>query len=121
MQFIEDEEALGLPHPAEPDIAPSVPSRPFPFLKLPREIRDSIYYYALTRPDTGPSVTPRHICYIQHRWSALSSPTYWGTEKSTRLFRVNRQVSDESLELFYSSFPFYFPQYVDLALVDATL
>ena len=118
MQFIEDEEALSS---AEPVAAPPVPSHPFPFLKLPREIRDSIYYYALTRPDTGPTVTPTRICYVHHKASTPSSTAHWGTEKSTRLFRVNRQVSDEALEVFYSCFPFHFPQSVDVALVNATL
>ncbi len=50
MEFVENEEALGLLGPAELDVVPPVPSEPFPFLKLPREIRDSIYYYALIRP-----------------------------------------------------------------------
>jgi len=34
---------------------------------------------------------------------------------------VNRQVSDEALEMLYSSFSFHFPNYVDVALVNATL
>ncbi len=120
MEFIENEEALGL-CPAEPDAASSVPSEPFPFLKLPREIRDSIYYYALLHPNTGPTVNPTDICFMRHQEPDRYSTAYWGTEKSTHLFRVNRQVSDEALEMFYSSFSFHFPNYVDVALVNATL
>ena len=52
---------------------------------------------------------------MDRKGSALDSTVYWGTEKSTRLFRVNRQVSDEALKIFYSSFPFYFPQWIDVA------
>ena len=115
MQSLEDEEAPGLPCSAGLDVAPSVPSQPFPFLKLPREIRDLIYHYA---PLRGPTVTPIAISYML--W-ILSLTVYWGTEKSTRLFRTNRQVSTESSEMFYSSFPFHFPQTVDIALVNATL
>ncbi len=32
-----------------------------------------------------------------------------------------RQISNEALELFYSTYPFHFPQSVDVALVNATL
>ncbi len=121
MQFLNDEEAFSLSCLAEPDISAPVISKPFPFLKLPREIRDSIYNYALIRPNTGRTVSPTHICYVDHKASAMSSRVYWGTEKATRLFRVNRQVSHEALAIFYSSFPFYFPQWVDVGLVKATL
>lgn len=121
MPFIEHQEALGLPCPADANVAPSIPFQPFPFLKLPREIRDSIYYYALIRPDTVRSAIPLHISSVQPRVSNPSRTAYGGTEKSTRLFRVNHQVSDEALELFYSSFPLYLPHYLDVALVNATL
>jgi hypothetical protein len=106
--------------------AQSVPSQPFPVLKLPREIRNSIYYYALLRPRNGPSVNPTHICYFHPNVPADSASKpywtpYWGTKESTRLFLVNRQISNEALELFYSTYPFHFPQSVDVALVNATL
>jgi len=119
MDFIDKEEAR---RPAQPNLAPPIPTHPFPLLKLPREIRDSIYSYALIRPDTGPSVSPTHICFMHHKASSPHvSTSYWGTEKSTRLFRLSRQVSIEALEVFYSTFPFHFPQTIDVALVNATL
>lgn len=84
-------------------------------LELPREIRDSIYYYALPHPSpprTGPAADR---CQINP--SERSARTYWGTERNTRLFRVNHQVSAEALEVFYSSFRFVFPPFVDVPLI----
>lgn len=122
MQFIEDDEALSHPPPASPHSTPPVPSQPFPFLTLPREIRDLIYHYALLRPKTGPGITPSHICAFRPQPDIVAEQyIYWGTEKSTRLFLVNRQFSYEALKLFYSSYPFNFAQTVDVALVNATL
>lgn len=93
-------------------ITPSGQLQPFPFLQLPRELRDSIYYYALLRPGHYVNRSPVHICSLDDHVSWKSSDYYWGTEKSTRLFRVNHQVSDEALEVFYSRFPFHFPPWV---------
>ena len=94
--------------------------QPFPFLKLPSEIRDIIYYYAQGQLHSGSSVIPTYICYMNHNSSppCLSS-SYWGTEKSTRLFRVNRQVSAEALEVFYSTFEFHFPQTMKIESIEA--
>jgi len=75
MEFIENEEALGL-CPTEPDAASSVTSEPFPFLKLPREIRDSIYYYALLHPNTSPTVNPTDICFMRHQEPDRHSTAY---------------------------------------------
>ena len=89
--------------------APPEPKRPFPFLKLPRELRDQVYYYALLRPPDKPVLRAccaaarlNTVCLWQER-----SRVYWGTERSTRLFRVSHQVSVEALEAFYSRFPFH--------------
>lgn len=46
---------------------------------------------------------------------------YWGMEKSTCLFRVNRQVSAETSEIFYSVFPFQFSQSISIKMVSAIL
>lgn len=119
MGYSENEEDQ---QPAQGQVTQPVPSQPFPFLKLPREIRDSIYYYALLRPDTGPEVGPAHICFIHHKPSSrLISPPYWGTEESTRLFRVNHQVYSEASEMFYSTFPFHFPHTINIASVHNAL
>ena len=42
-------------------------------------------------------------------------------EKSTCLFRVNRQVSAEASEIFYSAFPFHFSQSISIEKVSAIL
>ncbi|KAL8702853.1 MAG: hypothetical protein Q9201_003994, partial [Fulgogasparrea decipioides] len=123
--FIEEEETLYLIPSVSPTPITPIPSQPFRLLKLPREIRDSIYYYALLRPRNGPSVHPTHICYLHPKGSADSSSSsyqspYWGTRESTRLFLVNRQTSREALRVFYSTYPFHFSQSVDIALVHAT-
>lgn len=119
MEFFDNEEDR---RPVPEEVIQPVPSQPFPFLKLPREIRDSIYYHALVRPGTGPYVEPARICYMHHEASSPHiSTSYWGTEKSTRLFRVNHQVYSEASELFYSTFPFHFPPTIDTALVHKTL
>lgn len=114
--FIDFEESLYLiPPSVSPNPRTPVPSQPFPFLKLPREIRDSIYYYALLRSRNGNTAVTTHICYFH------SQSTYWGTKESTRLFLVNRQFSSEALELFYSTYPFHFPEFIDVAVVNAAL
>ena len=103
-----------------------LPLQSFRFLDLPRELRDQIYHLALLR-HVGPEL-PRTPADVISRWDdprvnhACSKPgrnwffyrkkgkiywrAYWGTERATRLFRVNRQVSEESLQLFYSRFRF---------------
>ena len=79
-----------------------MPPQPFLFLKSPREIRGIIIFL---RPLPAGHWTKRDAnAYLLHepcKSSLNFSLTYWGTEKSTRLFRVNRQVSAEALERFY--------------------
>lgn len=119
MDFIENEEDR---QPARAELTQPAPSHPFPLLQLPREIRDVIYYYALIRPGSGPYVDPARICYMHHSASSPHvSDSYWGTEKSTRLFRVSHQVCNEVTSVFYSTFPFHFPQTIKIAMVHATL
>lgn len=75
------------------------------------------------------SSTPHTLSLIKPPTPVPSQPfpvltywtPYWGTKESTRLFLVNRQISNEALEIFYSTYPFHFPQSVDVALVNATL
>ena len=107
-----------------------IPSQPFPFLKFPREIRDSIYYHALLRPRNSPCVIPTLIRYFnfkpragpasQSYWYSYWYP-YWGTKQATQLFLVNRQLSNEALEAFYSAYLFQFPPFADNSLVNSTL
>ena len=100
----------------------------FRFLDLPRELRDEIYHIALMHP--AEPMSPRlpadvvsqwdhpraHELYFglkpERKWLFFRKDdrayhkAYWGTERATRLFRVNRQVSEESLQIFYSRFKF---------------
>lgn len=85
------------------------------FLKLPREIRDCIYYYTLiSRPSE--IVTIAISSQISDRWRQKIS---WGTEKSTRLFRVNRQVAAEASDLFYSLSCFQFGPSVNVRFINS--
>ena len=124
MDPIVSEKALHLRPPCHQLIPSPVPSQPFPFLKLPCEIRDSMYHYALLYDWAGPGVISNR-CYFNRR-GGLPLPLddslrYWGSERSTRLFRVNHQVSHEALELFYSTYFFYFPTQNSISLVVATV
>lgn len=74
-----------------------VSDRPFPFLKLPREIRDIIYYYALLLTGKG-----------------LKTESTW--EQMTRLYLVNHQVYLEATKTFYSSITFFFGMSSEMAL-----
>ena len=102
----------------------SVPIQPFPFLRLPREIRDLIYSHALVRPIAEPALESAQVCHMHHKvWSRTVATSYWGTERSTRLFRVNRQVSAEATGVFYSNFTFAFhlPEVGDNELLSTAL
>ena len=102
----------------------SLPIQPFSFLRLPREIRDLIYSHALVRPIAEPALGTAHVCYMHHKvWSRNVATSYWGTERSTRLFRVNRQVSAEATVVFYSTFTFAFhlPEVGDNELLSTAL
>ncbi len=119
MEFFDDEDDQ---RPVPEEIIQPVPTHPFPFLRLPREIRNLIYGHALVRPGVGHYVEPARTCFMHHKGGYPSSWTsYWGKEKSTRLFRVSHQVSSEATEIFYSTFPFHFPVTIDVALVHDTL
>ena len=110
---------------------PSTRSFPF-FLRLPREIRDLIYADALIHADPDVYLTGRQvelvnerILYMHHpSWDRVDSMAYWGTGKSSRLFRVNRQFSAELREVFYSTFTLSFRlrcQYHTLDILDGVL
>ena len=119
MSCIDDDHVASPPPSPSTLLAPN-PSSSFPFLGLPAEIRDEVYYYALLCPFY--QSLPLDVCPIHHSAPASpSSRTYWGTERSTRLFRVSHQVSKEALRVFYSSFKFQFPQYSDLELIISAL
>ena len=132
MDFINIKEAHPLLPPASPNLPSPISSGPFPFLKLPREIRDLIYHYALLLNETSRFVFPsqRYHNWPERSWDPWEgtvnpwlpgSTNYWGTEFSTRLFRVNHQVCYEALELLYSTSFFDFTIGTTVSLVNATI
>ena len=102
------------------DATPIQPSS-FPFLRLPRELRDNIYYYAMLCPlslqDHLDNEFPADVCEVVTS-QLIYDGSYWGREESTRLFRVNRQVCVEALVAFYSSFIFCFPPWTNTGSID---
>lgn len=114
MDFFEDEESRR--HHLD-DATLLISAQSFPFLRLPRELRNLVYSHALVRPGSG-----AYVCYMHHKASSRHvSTSYWGTEKSTRLFRVNHQVYNEASEIFYSTFSFHFPPIMVTTTVNNTL
>ncbi|KAL8883256.1 MAG: hypothetical protein Q9192_007312 [Flavoplaca navasiana] len=119
MGFIEDEEDRR--HHLD-DATLSTSARSFPLLRLPRELRNLVYSHALVRPGSDAYVEPIRVCYMHHKASSRhGSTSYWGTEKSTRLFRVNHQIYNEASEIFYSTFSFNFPPTMVITMVNNTL
>ncbi|KAF2815955.1 uncharacterized protein BDZ99DRAFT_514579 [Mytilinidion resinicola] len=79
------------------------------FLELPTELRLRIYSFSFSDPDLG-----RRPKYIQRSEVAILSdeflrnrPGFWGTEKMTRILRVNKQIHDEAMEVLYKEFSFW--------------
>lgn len=65
---------------------------PFPFLRLPPELRRYVYEYACPRPCWFP---------ISHKTGKPAKNTY--PERDLSLFSVSRQLHDEVTEYFYRS------------------
>ncbi|KAK6529138.1 hypothetical protein TWF694_004351 [Orbilia ellipsospora] len=88
----------------------STPSSVFPFLSLPREIRDEIYSYLLIFPSNAISFSVVEALYNENlmhaqrlEWLSAIRPIRdrpRGTDVT--IFRVNKQVHDEASEVFYS-------------------
>ncbi|KAF2469292.1 uncharacterized protein BDR25DRAFT_343703 [Lindgomyces ingoldianus] len=74
-------------------------NKPFPILRLPREIRDKIYTYSL-RAAISVDVIPR-LSYIHTADNPFKPPT-------SGLLRVNKQVYHEAIEILYSKNIFRF-------------
>ncbi|KAF2739202.1 hypothetical protein EJ04DRAFT_508917 [Polyplosphaeria fusca] len=73
--------------------------KPFPILRLPREIRDEIYTYSL-RATIAVDVVPR-IPYVMIAENPFKPPT-------PGLLRVNKQIHQEANEILYSKNIFRF-------------
>ncbi|KAJ9648489.1 hypothetical protein H2201_000824 [Coniosporium apollinis] len=79
-------------------------TRPFPFLKLPAELRNEIYGYYLQpegeEKSTIVSFTKRGCC----------SPARYHGVNRLALSRISRQVHQEAISYLFRSFEFSFPQ-----------
>ncbi|KAJ6259958.1 hypothetical protein Dda_5602 [Drechslerella dactyloides] len=72
-------------------------SSPLTFLALPREIRDEIYSY-LVSFDNEPLVPPDTPAYTLPLFRGVNLPR----RRGTAIFRVNKQIHDEAMRMFYS-------------------
>lgn len=110
MDFISNNK---LQTPLPMDQAGVVSAKPFPFFRLPREIRDSVYVYALMHAKSkyGPSGTKFMIStrvwhmHLGHDLRQDSHSSFKMTNP-TRLFCISRQFSSEASDVFYSTFTF---------------
>ncbi|MCJ1347454.1 hypothetical protein MMC31_005679 [Peltigera leucophlebia] len=71
----------------------------FPFLLLPRKVRDQIYHYAL--------MCPAYAKLVPMRWEIFRPPT-------PGICLVNRQLSIEANKILYSRNTFYFDELDDI-------
>ncbi len=85
-------------------------NKPFPFLRLPREIRDVIYGYCL-RADNVVKIRPQRRFIGKHGANPFKPPT-------SGLVGVNRQIYREAVEIMYSSNVFYFGMPSELLIFD---
>ena len=69
----------------------------FPFLRLPRELRDSVYWHVV----------------VKHEPLELDEPLQ---ENETRVFRVCKQIHEEASEVYYTESCFFVP--VQLFITD---
>lgn len=81
------------------------------FFFLPLELRVQIYYYALLHPQEGAAISPDNV-HVKCRKGNLHDygwrSDWWGTERMSRLLRVNPQIYYEATEVFYTRFAFLF-------------
>ncbi len=106
---------------------------PFPFLELPRELRDKIYAFSLCDyeeiearlrvPDPTPSPQPVRTFVLRHHKKAGKTRTQDLVYPSRflALLGVNRQVYKEALPIFYSRNTFAFSDPKDLYLFTGSL
>ncbi|KAF3179659.1 hypothetical protein TWF106_002865 [Orbilia oligospora] len=88
------------------------PPRPFPFLRLPREIRDEIYsYLVLFDPQPLASTAKYFLPQFQQPLSTIRSAAPLVKLQRPKLdlaiFRVNRKIHEEAARMFYreNTFP----------------
>ncbi|EEQ84127.2 uncharacterized protein BDCG_00932 [Blastomyces dermatitidis ER-3] len=87
------------------------------FVRLPRELRDLIYFYALRPPSNRELIVKTTIESISYKriWGneiplvplGYGNPDSWsGRKEMTSLMRVNRQLYREASEVLFSDFRF---------------
>lgn len=97
-------------------------------MRLPREIRDDIYYLSiLSQSPPSPHslfnhqqiLSPIAEVVISNPYSDVSP--FWGREPMTRLLRVSRTFQDEAEAILYSRFPLCWHEDTDKAMVQKVL
>src|SRR5438034_10299019 len=87
-------------------------------LHLPVEIRLEILHFAILCPIPCDSCDAAKVCLgssdFRHASIRNRQRYYWGTERMTRLLRVNHQLHAEAEEVLYTSFLFCFPPAMSL-------
>ena len=77
-------------------------NKPFPILRLPREIRDQIYTYSLCAPISAKTVSSLPLSTIPQD-NPFKPPT-------PGLLRVNKQIYYEAIDILYSKNTFQFEE-----------
>ncbi|KAK6353926.1 hypothetical protein TWF730_008346 [Orbilia blumenaviensis] len=113
-----DTTAQSLPPPPHPSDLTTIKGKPkftrngpFNFLGLPREIRDEVYGYLLSR-DPPPVIAPGSRHY---------PPIYKQISINLSIFRVNRQIHQEAAECFYGRNTFVIRLSTDIHKKRATV
>jgi len=95
------------------------------FMRLPREIRDEIYYLTFlgqSPPDRGTSfIEPRISSPTAHIVTRSNSSSFWGRKPMIRLLRASRTFQDEAEAILYSRFTHSWPDYTNKELVQRAL
>lgn len=106
---------------------------PFPFLKLPLELRNKIYAFSLCNyeeieaslrlPDPNPSPQPVQTLVLRHYKKAgkIRTQDLVYPSRFTALLRVNRMVYEEALPIFYAGNTFGFSDPKDFYLFTCSL
>ncbi|KAF1980630.1 hypothetical protein K402DRAFT_399261 [Aulographum hederae CBS 113979] len=81
-------------------------AKPFPFFKLPAELRNQIYEYALIDPNYGTHIVSKKFSYRHNVLRGIPRPKPYNgpvCKLTTTLLRVSKQIHSEAAGLLYAS------------------